>query len=385
MTLVKNVISTQELLNYKELNKVNFLDLKKINEPYRNEMMQAVLKVIDSGWYVQGEEVNNFEKEYAAFTNTNHCIGTGNGLDALKLIFKAYMELGQLKVGDEVMVPANSFIASALAISDLGLKPVFVDACPNTFNLCFDNLEQLKTEKTKAILSVHLFGQISITPQIFDFAKKHNLLLIEDAAQSVGAENHLGKSGGIGDAGAVSFYPGKNLGALGDGGAVTTNNTELAKVIRALANYGSSKKYEHDYQGINSRLDEMQAAILRVKLPNILKENQKRREIANFYLKNINNPYVQLPNIEDENSTSWHLFVIKTCLRKELKAHLEKHNIQTLIHYPTPIHKQKAYKEYNYQYMPASENLAKQILSLPISPVMTMREAKLVVNAINKF
>jgi len=368
-----------------EPKKIDFLNLKKVNQRHIKKINEAITKVLSSGWFINGTEVSAFEKEYAQFSGTKYAIGAGNGLDALNLIFKAYIKLGHLNKGDEIMVPANSFIASALAISQSGLKPLFIDVDPSTFNISKKTVSKKYHKGVKGILAVHLYGQISIDQELLDFAQSNKLLLIEDAAQSVGAQNKLGISGGIGDAGAVSFYPGKNLGALGDAGAVTTNNTKLASTIKTLRNYGSHKKYHHNIKGVNSRLDEIQAAVLRIKLETIIQENEHRKLIAQFYLENIKTPHVKLPQVENKESTSWHLFVIKSSNRDRLKEYLSKNNIETLIHYPIAIHKQKAYKEFSNQILPVSDSLGGQILSLPISPVITISDATHVVKTINNF
>ena len=379
---------------------IKFLDLQKINARDGQEIKEAVNRVIDSGWYLLGKEVKAFEEEFASYCETKYCVGVANGLDALRLIFKAYIELGKLKEGDEVIVPANTYIASILSISDNRLKPVLVEPNLHTYNLDENLIEAAITNKTKAILLVHLYGQNAMTDKIKALAKKHNLLLIEDAAQAHGAEFKGKKTGNLGDAAGFSFYPGKNLGALGDAGAVTTNNEKLAKTIRALANYGSNKKYINKYQGLNSRLDEIQAAVLSVKLKYIDSDIEKRRTIAKMYLEGIKNPNIILPSISISISTSsstsvsssssssnhvWHLFVIRTPNRDALQKYLLENNIQTLIHYPMPPHKQEAYKKWNDLSFPITEKIHREVLSLPISPVMEMEEVERVVGIINNF
>tara|TARA_B110001469_G_scaffold127101_1_gene146704 strand:- start:16301 stop:17398 length:1098 start_codon:yes stop_codon:yes gene_type:complete len=364
---------------------INFLDLKKINTQYQYELKAAATRVIDSGLYLMGKELETFEKSYASFCNVKFALGVANGLDSLRLIFRAYIEMGVMKKGDEVIVPANTYIASVLAISDNNLTPVFVEPNIQTYNLDSTLVEEAITFKTKAILTVHLYGQITIDQQLISICKKHNLKLVEDAAQSHGSEWNGKISGEIGDAAGHSFYPGKNLGALGDSGAVTTNDKALADVISALRNYGSYIKYENKYQGLNSRLDEIQAAFLNVKLKYIQKDIYSRRKVANFYLKNIKNPKITLPKVLEQKGHVWHLFVIRTNNRDELKKYLLENGIQTLIHYPIPPHKQEAFKEYNELSFPITEKLHKEVMSLPMSPVMTEKELKNIVTNINNF
>jgi len=364
---------------------INFLDLQKINTQYEKELKEAASKVIASGWYLMGKELETFEQSYASFCGVKHCLGVGNGLDALRLIFKAYIELGVMQKGDEVIVPSNTYIASVLAISDNDLVPVFVEPNLETYNLDSTLIEKAITSKTKAILTVHLYGQISIDQQLLSICKKHNLKLVEDAAQSHGAEWNGKISGGIGDAAGHSFYPGKNLGALGDAGAVTTNNKELAHVISALRNYGSHVKYENKYQGLNSRLDEIQAAFLNVKLKYIQKDIEGRRKVANYYLKSIENKKFILPKLIHQKQHVWHLFVIRTKKRDELQKYLLDNGIQTLIHYPIPPHHQLAYKEFSLSKLTISEEIHKTILSLPISPILSNEEALKVINVLNSY
>jgi dTDP-4-amino-4,6-dideoxygalactose transaminase len=364
---------------------IKFLDLQKINFQYTKELKEAANRVIDSGWYLLGNELNEFEERYANFCGVDYSIGVANGLDALRLIFKGYLELGVMKRGDEVIVPANTYIASILAITDNDLVPILVEPNINTYNLDSLKVEEAITSRTRAILTVHLYGQISIDLQLLDICNRYNLKLIEDGAQSHGARWNDRVSGGIGDAGGHSFYPGKNLGALGDGGAVTTNDGELASVIRALANYGSHKKYENKFKGLNSRLDEIQAAFLNVKLRHIQFEIEAREKVARYYLENINNHNIILPKVISEVGHVWHLFVIRTTNRVALQKHMDDNKIQTLIHYPVPPHKQKAYKELNTLTLPITELIHREIVSLPISPIMTEEEMKYVVNVINCF
>lgn len=365
---------------------IPFLDLKTINAAYRDELIQAVTLVIDSGWYVQGQEVSAFEKEFAAYCGVSHCVGVGNGLDALILTLRAWKEMGRLKDGDEVIVPANTYIATILAITENRLKPVLVEPDIDTYNLSPDLTENAINSRTKAILPVHLYGRMADMPQIMDIAERHGLLVLEDAAQAHGASLQGRKAGNWGHAAGFSFYPGKNLGALGDGGAVTTNDEELARTIRALGNYGSHKKYENLYPGVNSRLDEMQAALLRVKLSFLDAENQHRRRIARFYLENIAHPGITLPTSPIHyQSHVWHLFVIRHPDRGRLQNYLSKKKVQTLIHYPIPPHKQKACKTWNHLEFSITEKIHQTILSLPISPIMSDAEIKEVAKNINGF
>ena len=364
---------------------IKFLDLQKINAQYDQELKEASNRVIDSGWYLMGKELESFEKNYSVFCGVKHCLGVANGLDALRLIFKAYIELGIMQKGDEVIVPANTYIASVLAISDNDLIPVFVEPNLETYNLDSNKIKAAITDKTKAVLTVHLYGQNSIDKQMLEICSKHNLKLIEDGAQSHGAVWNDKVSGGIGDAAGHSFYPGKNLGALGDAGAVTTNDSELAKVISALRNYGSHKKYENKYIGLNSRLDEIQAAFLSVKLNYIKDDIKARRECANYYLENIKNVNITLPKVLTQEGHVWHLFVIQVDNREALETYLKKNGIQTLIHYPIPPHKQQAYKDYNHLSFPLTEELHNKLLSIPLSPVMNKKDMDKIVNILNSF
>jgi len=369
---------------------IPFLDLKSINAQYREELIEATTRVIDSGWYVQGAEVNAFEQEFAAYCGTKHCIGVANGLDALTLILRAYKELGKLKEGDEVIVPANTYIASILAISENRLRPILVEPDEQTYNLDPALIEQAITPNTKAIMAVHLYGQLADMPTINAIAKKHGLLVIEDSAQAHGASIKGRKAGNWGDASGFSFYPGKNLGALGDAGAVTTNDDELAQTLRALGNYGSHKKYENLYQGVNSRLDEMQAAILRVKLQHLDDETKRRREIAIAYAQSINNPNIILPiNLNTSALTlehhAFHLFVLRTNDREKLQSYLAENGVQVLIHYPIAPHHQKAYQAWSNLNLPVTEAIHNEVLSLPISPVMSDADVQRVITICNIF
>jgi dTDP-4-amino-4,6-dideoxygalactose transaminase len=364
---------------------IKFLDLQKINAQYADELKLATSRVIDSGWYLTGNEVQRFEKDYANYIGTDYCIGVANGLDALRLILRAYIEMGIMQDGDEVIVPANTYIASVLAITDNRLKPVFVEPNINTLQIDDSLIEAAISPKTKAIMIVHLYGQCAYTTKIADLCRKFNLKLIEDNAQAHGCKFNELATGSLGDAAGHSFYPGKNLGALGDGGAVTTNDKNLAEVIRALANYGSTQKYVCDYQGLNSRLDEIQAAILSVKLKYLDTEIEKRKKIAEYYINNINHPDIVLPQLTDRAAHVFHLFPIITSRRDELQKYLTENGIETLIHYPIPPHKQTCYKLWNHLSFPITEKIHEEELSLPISPVMTNEDVKCIVGLINDF
>jgi dTDP-4-amino-4,6-dideoxygalactose transaminase len=361
---------------------IPFLDLKKINIQYKEEILQAFNKVLESGWYIRGNEYNAFNKEFAIYCGARYAIGVANGLDALILIFRGYIEMGVLQESDEVIVPANTFIASLLAISKNNLVPVLVEPGED-FLIEVGEIEQKITSKTKAILVVHLYGQTCNMDKIFSLAKKYNLKVIEDAAQSHGAYYKEKRSGNLCDASGFSFYPGKNLGALGDGGAITTDNKELAEVINSLSNYGGSEKYKYNFLGSNSRLDEIQAAILRVKLKYLDIEIEKRRAIARYYLKNITNEKIQLPIVHEEKGHVWHLFVIRTLKRDNLENYLKANGVQTLIHYPIPPHKQDAYSSMNSISFPKTERIHKEVLSLPISAILSKEEVVKIVDVIN--
>ena len=364
---------------------IPFLDLKKINAQYREELIGACTKVIDSGWYVQGNECIEFEKEFAQYCGTKYAVGVANGLDALILILRAYKEMGILSDGDEVIVPSNTYIASILAISQNNLVSVLVEPDLDTYLIDPLKIEEKITSKTKAIMPVHLYGQTCEMDEINKIAKKYGLKVIEDSAQSHGAYYKNKRCGNLGDASGFSFYPGKNLGALGDGGAVTTNDEELAHTIKALGNYGSHKKYENLYKGVNSRLDEIQAAMLRIKLRHLDEEIEKRREIADSYLQNINNENIILPKVRAKDNSVWHLFVIRTNKRDELQKYLLDNGIQTLIHYPLAPHKQEAYKEWSDESFPISEHIHDEVLSLPISGVQCLKDTMKIVQIINEY
>jgi dTDP-4-amino-4,6-dideoxygalactose transaminase len=365
---------------------IKFLDLQKVNMLHQEAIESRILNVFRSGWYLLGNEVKTFENNLAQYIGSKHAIGVANGLDALRLIFRAYIELGIMKKGDEVIVPANTYIASILALSDNDLVPVLVEPNPKTFNIDIDKIEAAITAKTKAVLIVHLQGRVVFSNQLKTIAEKYQLKIIEDNAQAIGASYQGIKTGNLGDAAGYSFYPGKNLGALGDGGAVTTNDETLAATIRAIANYGSNQKYVNIYKGLNSRLDELQAAVLDVKLPFIDSENEIRRKIALRYQAEIKNPKIQLPEIPlDGNEHVWHVYVIRTHDRDGLQIYLNDQDIQTIIHYPIPPHQQKAYTELSHLSFPISEQMHNEVLSLPISPVMTDEEVDKVITALNKY
>ncbi|EHN7501624.1 DegT/DnrJ/EryC1/StrS family aminotransferase, partial [Escherichia coli] len=345
---------------------IDFLNLQKSNARYNNELIEAAVRVIESGWYISGSELNAFENNFAKYCKVKHAIGVANGLDALTLTLKAWQELGKLKRNDEVLVPANTYIASILAISEAGLKPVLVEPNEFSYNLSVDNIRAKITANTRVILPVHLYGLISPMDEIMNFARENNLLVLEDSAQSHGASINGKKAGSWGDAAGFSFYPGKNLGALGDAGAVTTNDTDLADTVRYLRNYGSKIKYKHEFKGVNSRLDEIQAAFLNVKLNYLDDDIRIRRNIANRYLNEIKNELIVLPTISSEENHVWHLFVIRIKDRDSLQHYLTKHNIQTVIHYPTPPHRQLAYKEFKDLCFPLSEELHREVISIPM-------------------
>jgi len=364
---------------------IDFLNLKKLNAQYQEELIESSIRVIDSGWYIQGNECKAFEDEFAQFCGTKYAVGTANGLDALSLIIRAYKEMGVMGEGDEIIVPSNTYIASILAISQNSLVPVLVEPDITTYLIDPLKIEEKITEKTKAIMPVHLYGQTCEMETINTIAQKYNLKVIEDSAQAHGAYYGDKKAGALGDASGFSFYPGKNLGALGDGGIVTTNDEELANVIRALGNYGSHKKYKNLYKGTNSRLDEMQAALLRVKLKYLEQEIQGRRLVAKYYLDNIKNNAIVLPKSREENNHVWHVFVIRTSKREELQKYLLDNEIQTLIHYPIAPHKQKAYSEWRDDSYPISEKIHSEVLSLPMSGLLETEEIKKVVEVVNNF
>lgn len=364
---------------------IKFLDLQKINAQYASELKQVAADVIDSGWYLQGEQVKQFAAGLEAFQEGGNAVAVANGLDALRLILKAYIELGFMQEGDEIIVPANTYIASVLAITDNKLVPILVEPDLKTYNLDLRLIESKITSKTKAIMVVHLYGRVCWSEELETIAKKHNLKIIEDNAQAIGAHWNGIRTGNLGDAAGFSFYPGKNLGALGDSGAVTTKDPVLAKTVRTLANYGSAQKYVNQYQGLNSRMDEIQAAFLNVKLRYVDAEIVRRRDIAKYYISNIKNSKVIVPNPGEKQEHVWHLFVIRTADREKLQAYLLDEGIQTLIHYPIALYNQECYKEMSNLSLPITELVHNEVLSLPISPVMTEEEIKMVVEVINKY
>lgn len=364
---------------------IKFLDLQKVTEKYGNEIHAAVKRVIDSGWYLQGKENEAFEKEYSQYIGTRYTIGVANGLDALIWIYRAYIEMGVMKPGDEVIVPANTYIATILALTENGLVPVLVEPNNQTLEIDDDLIEKAITKRTKSIFIVHLYGRCAYTEKIGELCRKYNLKLVEDNAQSHGCVYKGRKTGSLGDAAGHSFYPGKNLGALGDGGAVTTNDKMLAETIRALANYGSTKKYVFKYRGRNSRLDEIQAAVLSTKLKHLDEDNKRRKEIAKQYISKIHNKLIQFPVTLPEEQNVFHIFPILCEQRDNLQAYLNDNNIQTLIHYPIPPHQQECYKEWNDWNLPITEKIHKCELSLPMSPVMTEEEVQYVIETLNKW
>ncbi|WP_297326749.1 DegT/DnrJ/EryC1/StrS family aminotransferase [uncultured Bartonella sp.] len=360
---------------------VSFLDLKKINNRFRTEIDCRIKDVFDRGWYLTGQENEIFSQNFAAYCGVKYAVGVANGLDALNLIIKGY----GFGAGDEIIVPANTYIASILAISENGCTPVLVEPDITTYNINPDLVEAAITPNTRAIMVVHLYGQAVRMEKIWQIACKHHLKVIEDAAQAHGAKYQGRRTGNLGDAAGFSFYPGKNLGCMGDGGMVTTSDEELYEKIKALANYGSIKKYVHLYKGVNSRLDEIQAAILDVKLKYLDKDNAKRREISAYYRKMVTNPNIIMPQARDEDGHVWHIFVVRTENRDRLKNYLRDKGIETNIHYPTPPHKQQAYKEWNNRHYPVTEKIHKEVLSVPISPVLTNDEVEAIVEALNMY
>lgn len=364
---------------------ISFLDLKKVNESFRDELVQACTRVIDSGWFIGGNELATFESEFAAWCGVTHCIGVANGLDALVLTLRAWKLLGRLKDGDEVIVPANTYIASVLAITENRLVPVLVEPDEASFNLSAAGVTAAITPRTRAIVPVHLYGRLADMPGIMAVAKQHDLLVLEDSAQAHGASIDGRRAGSWGDASGFSFYPGKNLGALGDAGAITTNDAALAEALRALRNYGSHEKYKNIYQGVNSRLDEIQAAMLSVKLRHLDRQTEHRRHIARLYQDGIRNPAIRLPQWEREEQHVFHLYVVRCEQRAALQAHLLAAGVSTLIHYPVPPHKQQAYASLNNLSLPLTERIHEEVLSLPIGPTMSDEEAAVVIAACNAF
>ena len=366
---------------------IPFLDLKKINEPFELAFQEKMKQFLAEGWYILGKEVKSFENNFATYTNSKYCIGVGNGLDALVLIFKAYIQLGKLQKGDEVIVPANTYIASILAVLQADLVPVLVEPRLETYNINPDLIEAKITSKTKAILPVHLYGQLCEMDQINAIAQKHNLLVVEDGAQAHGAKELRSQNSEFRNRNAVaySFYPGKNLGALGDAGAITTNNEELAETLFSLRNYGSKIKYENDYIGVNSRLDELQAAFLNVKLPNLNNENQVRREIAKQYISQIKNDKLILPYWDETENHVFHLFVIRTENRTALQTHLKENGIDSMIHYPIPPHKQKALANWNNLSFPITEKIHNEVLSIPLNSTLSLAQIQQIITVLNLY
>ena len=364
---------------------IKFLDLKGITDLYADEIKQAVNSVIDSGWYLQGNANKQFEANYTRYIGTDYCVGVANGLDALIWIYRAYIEMGVMQPGDEVIVPANTYIASILSITENGLKPVLVE--PNIETLEMDDrlIEQAITPRTKSILIVHLYGRCAYTEKIGELCRKYNLKLVEDNAQAHGCRYRGKRTGSIGDAAGHSFYPGKNLGAFGDGGAVTTDDEKLATCVRTLANYGSQKKYVFQYCGRNSRLDEIQAAILDVKLRHLDDDNRRRQQIARYYYEHISNPLITLPRLLPDENNVYHIFPILCPERDRLQQYLTAQGIQTLIHYPIPPHQQECYQEWNALSLPVTEQIHQQELSIPISQVLTDQEVREIVGILNTF
>ncbi|MDD9894107.1 MAG: DegT/DnrJ/EryC1/StrS family aminotransferase [Gammaproteobacteria bacterium] len=365
---------------------IDFLNLQTVNQRYQDELISAASEVIRSGWYLNGEKLNSFEKEFAEYCGSAHCVGVANGLDALTVTLKAWIELSKLHPGDEVLVPANTYIASVLAISQAGLNPVFVEPSADTHLVTAELFKHALTSKTKALLPVHLYGQACDTSAIDSLAREYGLLVLEDCAQAHGAISNGLRVGASGNAGAFSFYPGKNLGALGDGGAITTNDAEVADTARQIANYGSKVRYVHNLKGCNSRLDEIQAAMLSVKLRYLDADTERRRAIAQLYSDGISNPLMQLPTApQHPNGHCWHLYVVTCQHRAELQHHLQSNGIATLIHYPTPPHKQGAYNHYKKLDFPIAERLAKEVMSLPMSPTISDDQVEQIITACNKF
>ena len=364
---------------------IKYCDLKKITDIHEPQLSEAVNRVVRSGWYILGNEVKNFEQEFARYCGCTYCIGTGNGLDALTIIMLAYKEMGIMQDGDEVIVPANTYIASVLSIIEAGLKPVFCEPSWESCNIDPKKIEELITPRTKAIMAVHLYGRCADIPQIEKIADKHSLKIIEDSAQAHGAIIDGRRTGNLGDAAGFSFYPGKNLGALGDGGAITTNDKELADIARAIANYGSQKKYVNIYKGVNSRLDEIQAAILSVKLKSLDADNERRIAIAEKYNAGIDNTLITLPQTDNREGHVFHIYPIFCKEREKLQQHLLANGIETIIHYPIPPHKQEALKEFNSLELPITERIHDEELSLPCNPAMSNDEVTKVIEVINSF
>jgi len=364
---------------------IKFLDLKAVNQQYADELKEVANKVIDGGWYLLGEATKTFERNYASYIGTKYCIGVANGLDALTLIYRAYIEMGVMQPGDEIIVPANTFIASILALTENGLKPILVEPKQETLEIDDSLIEQHISPKTKSILLVHLYGRCAYTERIEILCRKYQLKLVEDNAQAHGCRFGNRRTGSLGDAAGHSFYPGKNMGALGDGGAVTTNDRRLEATIRSIANYGSDKKYFFSYKGRNSRLDELQAAFLNVKLRHLDHDNTQRQQIAHYYYDHISNPLIALPSRLLDDNNVYHIFPVLCNHRDELQHHLAQQGIESLIHYPIPPHQQRCYREYSDLSLPITEYIHQSELSIPISPVLTDGDVSTIVNALNAF
>lgn len=373
------------MLALKIKRQVDFLNLKRINRQNHHEIINKIAEVLESGSYIRGHATQSFEKKFAEYIGCKYCVGVGNGLDALRLIIRGYIHLGKLKKGDRMLVPHNTFIASVLAISEEGLNPILVPPMLDTYNLDASQLERYVQSDTTAIMPVHLYGMACYNEELEAFIEKHNLVVIEDNAQAVGATYRGKKTGSFGDAAGVSFYPSKNLGALGDGGAVLTNDKDLADIVRILSNYGSEVKYHHEYKGLNSRLDEIQAAVLEVKLKYLDAHNTFRNIVAQRYFDGIKNPYIALPTVGKSCGHVWHLFVVRTPYRKELQAYLNSHNVQTLVHYPKTISSQPAFPELSNQYCARTAKLQTEILSLPMGPTIFLEDVEYVIGVLNKF
>ncbi len=365
---------------------IPFLDLRAVNKQYEEEYKLALNQIVDSGWYIMGNALNSFEQEFAQYCGVKHCIGVANGLDALRIVLEAWKEMGLVGEGDEVIVSAHTYIASILAITQAGLKPVLVEPDDKNFNLSPPNFEKAITKKTKVVIPVHLYGQLCDMYEINIIAQKHKILVLEDSAQSHGAMSNNIRAGAFGDAAGFSFYPGKNLGAVGDAGAITTNNDEVARIASAIRNYGSEEKYINKYHGLNSRMDEVQAACLSIKLKGLDQDTQKRRAVAARYIKEIKNEHIFLPYWDGSHNHVFHLFVVRCKDRQKLQDHLKSNHVQTLIHYPIPPHHQDVYRDDMQQLsFPLTEQMHEEVLSIPISPVINDKEISAVINACNSF
>lgn len=378
------------------MKEIKYLSLKDLNAPYEQDIQHAISEVVSSGWYLQGKRIHDFEEHYAAYIGTRHCISCGNGLDALKLMLQGELILGRMQPGDEVLVAANTYIATILAITSVGLTPILIEPSIDTLQMDDSLIESHITGKTRALLTVHLYGKCSVTPNMMDICKKHHLLLFEDNAQAHGCiySDNGKRTGSLGAAAAHSFYPGKNLGALGDAGAVTTDDDDLAEVIRALGNYGSARKYVFDYQGRNSRMDEIQAAVLDVKLKHLDETNERRQDLAQLYVKYLGEDKINgkqdhelIPSglYSPKESNVVHIFPILSSRRDELQQYLKENGVGTMIHYPIPPHQQKCYAEWNHLHLPITEKIHQQELSLPCNQSMTEEDVERIAELIRKF